>query len=592
MVVPMSKFGFLIYNKDHRAFFEKLYDLGVVHIKKSEKAILQDLKSVAAELEKIRNVIDKLKNHELPGDTEKNILQETKPDIILSKASELLAEEARLTIVMDNLNNEYDYADKWGSYDSSVLNSLKDHGVVTKFYSAHERDFKEEWKEKYRLYTLKHDPPFIHFAVFFYLDEKDDLPVNASPAPERSTSEIDVERKNIFDKIEAVKISLNKLRKEGIEMLEIYKNEQEQLLRVVESAEQSKPLLDGKVMFAQGFVPETVTQMVEKLCADEQIIYFKERVIPDDMPPVLLKNNRFANLFEPLGSLYSLPSYKELDMTPFFAPFFMMFFGFCLGDAGYGVVIFLCTYIFKNKVSAEWRPVLSLARWLALATVVFGILTGTLFGINLLEMEWPWLKSVQKIMINSNQAFNLALMLGLVQIIFGMVLKAWNNHVQFGWKYAIGPIAWILLILGLVDMFVIKAGGLYSKYLTWAAVFLILIYNSPEGSLISRIGKGVWELYGITGLVGDLLSYIRLFALGISGAILGMVINDIALRLLNINYIGWILFIFFLVVGHGANLLIASLGSFVHPLRLTFVEFYKNAGFTGGGEAYQPLGKK
>jgi V/A-type H+/Na+-transporting ATPase subunit I len=339
----------------------------------------------------------------------------------------------------------------------------------------------------------------------------------------------------------------------------------------------------------QGFVPQPVIKKVEDLCENRKIVYLKAKVKPTDEPPILLRNNRFASLFEPLGQLYSLPSYGELDMTPFFAPFFMLFFGFCLGDAGYGIVILISTFIFKNKVAKEWKPVLILARYLSLTTILFGILTGTLFGINLLTVETPWLRKLQNVMIDSNQAFSLALLLGLAQILFGLVLKAFNNYRQFGIKYSIGPIAWMILILSLTDNFVSKLTGDVSFYLSWIGVILILFFSNPEGNIFKRVGQGVWELYGITGLVGDLLSYIRLFALGISGAILGMVINDIALRLLQIDYVGWLIFIIFLVIGHTANLLIASLGSFVHPLRLTFVEFYKNAGFSGGGTAYKPL---
>jgi V/A-type H+-transporting ATPase subunit I len=103
---------------------------------------------------------------------------------------------------------------------------------------------------------------------------------------------------------------------------------------------------------------------------------------------------------------------------------------------------------------------------------------------------------------------------------------------------------------------------------------------------------GLWELYGITGFFGDLLSYIRLFALGISSAILGFVINNIAGQFREgFGWAGIPLFVVFMVVGHTANLLIAALGAFVHPMRLTFVEFYKNAGFAGGGKPYKPLSK-
>jgi len=96
----------------------------------------------------------------------------------------------------------------------------------------------------------------------------------------------------------------------------------------------------------------------------------------------------------------------------------------------------------------------------------------------------------------------------------------------------------------------------------------------------------------ITGIFGDLLSYIRLFALGIASSILGLVINQMAISFGSAKYIGPVIFILFVVVGHTANLAISSLGAFVHPMRLTFVEFYKNAGFKGGGKPYQPFSKQ
>jgi V/A-type H+-transporting ATPase subunit I len=121
--------------------------------------------------------------------------------------------------------------------------------------------------------------------------------------------------------------------------------------------------------------------------------------------------------------------------------------------------------------------------------------------------------------------------------------------------------------------------------------FLILFFSDPEVNVFTRIGKGVWDVYStVTGIFGDLLSYIRLFALGLSSAILGFVINDIAIQILGSSKIlGPLFFVIFLLIGHTLNILISSLGSFVHPMRLTFVEFYKNAGFKGGGEEYKPF---
>jgi V/A-type H+-transporting ATPase subunit I len=123
------------------------------------------------------------------------------------------------------------------------------------------------------------------------------------------------------------------------------------------------------------------------------------------------------------------------------------------------------------------------------------------------------------------------------------------------------------------------------------AGLLILVLNNPKRNILINIGAGLWDVYGMaTGLLGDILSYIRLFALGISSAILGMVFNSMAMSMKPDNIIlGPLVMILILVVGHGITIFMSSLGAFVHPIRLTFVEFYKNAGFTGGGKAYKPF---
>ena len=122
----------------------------------------------------------------------------------------------------------------------------------------------------------------------------------------------------------------------------------------------------------------------------------------------------------------------------------------------------------------------------------------------------------------------------------------------------------------------------------------MFLFSDPDINIFARFGKGIWDLYSaITGIFGDVLSYIRLFALSASGGILGYVINSISLPVLHsVPVLGPILFIIIMVIGHGANIALSGLGAFVHPMRLTFVEFYKNAGFEGGGKKYKPYAKR
>jgi len=361
--------------------------------------------------------------------------------------------------------------------------------------------------------------------------------------------------------------------------------------------------------------------------------------------------------------LYNLPAYYEMDLTPYFAPFFMIFFGFCLGDAGYGVFMILLASLLKLKAKKKMKPVLSLVQFMGIATIIFGLISGTFFGINLIDsgytltsqsmeelgsetlpktvlndlmvLEGEYFKtrseflaaleqqmdsqsfsqfsseiiktsepgsklfsSFRHLMLDSMSMFNFALIIGGMQIIFGFFIKIFNITKRRGFKYALSSLGWFIFLLSVI----LYAGGGELGFLdmdatrvafyiiTGFAGLLIFAFNNPDKHIFARLGGGIWDTYGVvTGLFGDVLSYIRLFALGISSAILGFVFNDISLQLLNIPYIGWLFFLILLLIGHSINLFLATLGGIIHPMRLTFVEFYKNAGFQGGGKKYEPF---
>jgi V/A-type H+-transporting ATPase subunit I len=278
----------------------------------------------------------------------------------------------------------------------------------------------------------------------------------------------------------------------------------------------------------------------------------------------------------------------------------MLFFGFCMGDAGYGLLMILVGTFAKKRLSGM-KDILTLVQWLGLATVIMGSLSGTFFGIPLADADIPWLANVKKYMLDTNKLFSLALVLGAIQILFGMFMRIFNIKKAQGFMYALSTIGWLLLIIGTGAVFGLKKAGWIAdpaakiiQYAVWGvAGVLILILNNPKRNVFMNIGAGLWDVYGmVTGVFGDLLSYIRLFALCISGGILGFVFNELARSLRPDNpVIGILVMVIILVIGHSMNIFMCALGSFVHPMRLTFVEFYKNAGFTGGGKPYQPFEK-
>ena len=164
-----------------------------------------------------------------------------------------------------------------------------------------------------------------------------------------------------------------------------------------------------------------------------------------------MSNKGFFAWFEPICKLYMLPKYSELDLTPFFAPFFMVFFGLCLGDSGYGLFLFLAATLYRmfaKNISATMKPILSLIQILAASTFFCGMLTGTFFGVSLYDINIPFLQYMKDhLFMDNNAMFQLSLILGVIQILFGMILKAVNQAIQFGFKYAVATIGWIVLLI-------------------------------------------------------------------------------------------------------------------------------------------------
>ena len=592
MIVPMKKYHFFVFHKDHTGFIEGLKKLGVLHIIQNEVMVSQTVVELKDKLKKIRESIHYLHSHKIESFqyNSDNIIQ--KPEDILSKISDLQLEKQQSDLKLQNVNKAITYAEPWGLFDPSTLKNLQAAGVYTRMFSCLEKDFDPSWAKEYRLEIINVRRPHIYFIIFLHKDEHADIKADLQSWPEHAAGTLMVDKDKILERLQKINNELAEMNDYEIDCLRHYEQEVYTLMQIHEVHDQSLRLNDEKVMLLSGFVPNSAEVNLQQYCEDEKILTVHTPVKPTDNPPIFLKNNRFSELYEFIGKLYSFPSYSELDLTPFFAPFFMMFFGLCLGDAGYGLLILIGATLYKRKANRALHSLLSLGQWLGLATVIFGIVTGTFFGLNLLGDKFAFLGSVRNIMLDSNQIFNFALILGFTQIIFGLGIQIANKVRQYGWKYAVTPLAWIFMLFAIADISILKLTGPVSMYVIYGAIGAILLFNDPDSGILPNIGKGIWELYGITGFVGDLLSYIRLFALGISGAILGLVVNDIALRMLSIDWIGPILFIVFLIFGHGLNLMISTLGAFVHPLRLTFVEFYKNAGFTGGGKEYKPFGGK
>ncbi len=603
MISPMIKYSFLVYHREYEDILDELRNLGVVHIVEKELEISDEIREKYQYLDQVDKAIRFLKKRENEHPV---IGGKLYGKDVFEELLELQSRQEGIVNKLNSLRKEIHELFPWGNFSPDMITKLREEGIIIRFFVCPTRKFEQEWKEQYTIEEISVYGGQIHFVVISRDGEEVSIPAEEVTPSGRSLASLREEKDGVKEEMEVIEKRYEEMARMDLDALERYKNELIQELEYEKAIHNTTREAEEKLMIFEGWVPKESAPKLNRYLDESSAAYITSEPGPDDKAPILLKNKGFAEKFEKLGELYSLPSYKELDMTPFFAPFYALFFGFCLGDAGYGILIAVAAMVARKKVKRDFKPMTVLVFYLGLATLLFGLIGGTFFGINLYQSNLPVYRELNAMFREQGTDINmllfyLSVILGGIQIIFGMVLKAINETIQFGWQYAVGTYGWLTLILGSLLVYLtsvitgIPMESLNPVLYTVLVVsgIMILFLNNLKRNVFANFGLGLWNTYNMaTGLLGDLLSYIRLFALGISSAILGFVFNSLAVSMSgNIPVVSAIVMVIILLFGHGINLFMSGLGSFVHPMRLTFVEFYKNAGFSGGGKKYNPFRK-
>uniref|UniRef100_A0A7V3KNR3 V-type ATP synthase subunit I n=1 Tax=candidate division WOR-3 bacterium TaxID=2052148 RepID=A0A7V3KNR3_UNCW3 len=352
----------------------------------------------------------------------------------------------------------------------------------------------------------------------------------------------------------------------------------------------------------QGFVRERDLSKLDKIFSEFETAYYEVVNLEDgEELPVELENSKIFKPFEGLVRMYGLPSYIEPDPTALITPFFVLFFGICYGDAAYGLLlaIFSIWLMMKLKISA---PLLWILFSGGIVSMIFGALTGGWFGDFFERANIGLLNAFRKKMMLFDPMtdvmtfFALTIALGFIQINVGLAVNAYKRIKEGDTLGALSqPIAWIVILLSLAYMGLF-AGKVSNPLLNNAVkgvallfvLFMVLFSSRHSRNFIIRIIKGAYNVYNGVGFIGDLLSYVRLMALGLTSSGIAMAINILTLLVWQIPIAGYILGPIVFVFGHLFSFAINILGSIVHPLRLQYVEFFKQF-YDDGGTPFLPL---
>ena len=359
------------------------------------------------------------------------------------------------------------------------------------------------------------------------------------------------------------------------------------------------------VVFLEGWVRKNDFAKLEEIVAKFDASSVGEiDSSEDEEVPVEIDNPPSVRPFEVVTRLYGMPHATDVDPTVFFAPFFALFFGICLTDAAYGLIMiaFFAWLLRKIKGNAGF---IWMMMFCSITTVIAGALTGGWCG-DAIQQFIPalsgfrdtvmWFDPMEKPM----HFFAISLALGYLQIVFGIAVAFVHKWRRKEYEAAIfDHLTWLIWINSLAILAAAKTGNIPAVFGTIFGVIAIvpgigiLLFSEREGGWGARVGMGFYNLFSTVFYVGDILSYIRLMALGMVTGGFGMAINQIAKQVMEIDVpvVGWLGGALIFVGGHLLNIANSGLGAFVHSMRLQFVEFFTKF-LAGGGKQFEPLEKK
>ena len=347
MITPMTKLTMLIYHRDYNKFLTDLRDHGVVHVH-AKKQTLQDenMKAKMAEVKHINNVVKLLEKptsqqvNKSTSEVASQQLGDLKNEALIDHIDQQYAKIDSIQQEIASLQKDSNVYAQWGKFPEERLNQIKANNWDVRFFTVPSRKYDNVWEEEFNAFLVNELAGFKYFTTITPKGKDVNLDAESFHFPAMTKSEIENKIDELKKELTDINQYLTDIADDAITLLKEYKQsvlEDADFYKVSEAAEH---LADDKIMALEGWVPTEIEADTISWLKKEDI-YF-EATAPEkgvDNPPIKLKNRKFARLFEMIGNMYSIPTYWELDMTPFFAPFFVLFFGFCMGDCGFGALL-------------------------------------------------------------------------------------------------------------------------------------------------------------------------------------------------------------------------------------------------------------
>jgi len=586
MIVPMKKVLLFSLAEERDAALEALRDLGVMQVELSERRsddtqqLVEHCESLGRTIATFEQLVGKT------GNVEAKATDGIDGERSEREIAELIDRRAVLLAELETVNARLKAIAVWGDFDRKLLDELAVKGVrvipclgsAAEFEAAKKRDdihcelLHADGRNRLFAAIATTDVDESGLPVFKLTAEDDPRALNARKRA------IDDEVSGIVETLEKRAGELAVLRRRQAES-----SENLEFLRVRDTAEKQ-----GEVVFLSGFVPEPELDKLRDRAKREGWGLFVTDPDADDNVPVLVRHGSFyTRIVQPLFDFLGiLPGYREIDVSAGVLFFFTIFYAIIIGDAGYGA-LFLALSLFvgwKFRRDKKKRPVVALLTLLSVATIVWGALSGMWFGV-----QRGGIKLLTDNDIKNKSVQILCFVLAIAQLSLGHL---WQAFRQRSWKSFGANLGWTLIIWGnffLAVKIIVSPGAfpVYMYYLYGAGLALVMVF-----SVDWRDPAGVFQFpFNVIGSFTDVLSYIRLFAVGMAGASIAASFNTMGVGIARSSPYFIVLGALVVLIGHALNLALGVMSVLVHAIRLNTLEFSNHSGLTWSGSPFKPFTK-
>ncbi|MBO7290457.1 MAG: ATPase V, partial [Bacteroidaceae bacterium] len=381
----MKKLALLVYHKEYADFLEKLREVGVVHIQERESGSIEnpEMEQKMAVAARYARIIKRLEA--CAPETLEPAGNPADAIAIMDKVDTLVADIEQNKTLQQVLDKDIATLEPWGNFDYSNVDKLRHAGYELKFFVTSAKSYMSEWESEFNAIPVAEKQSRIYFVTITPQGAAVDIDAEPAKLPTASLAALESELAAVNARVDELEKELAHVAQSGLSTVKAAQELQKRDIEFTKVMLGGEKVSGDKLVMLEGWVPVDSVDPLKEMLDNSGAFYELRDARRGDKVPVKLKNNAFTRMYEVLTKMYGMPSGTDFDPTPIVAPFFSLFFAFCMGDAGYGLLLILLGFILKKKMSKNMRGMMNLVITLGIFTTVMGALLGTFFGISLLE---------------------------------------------------------------------------------------------------------------------------------------------------------------------------------------------------------------